>query len=157
MRATYRVLAYLVPVIVVLQAAFIAVGLFGLSHWVDAGNTLTKSAIENDSSNVGGGTALGLHFFGAMAMVLVALLLLIVSFFAKVEGGVKWAGLIVADVVLQWAFGLFAFSAPILGAFHAVNAFLLFGLGTMAAAAATRSMQGTAAGSTMRSSTETTV
>lgn len=154
MKATYRVLALLIPVLVVLQASFIALGLFGLAHWVDAGNTLTKSAIENDPGSVGGGTALGFHYFGAMAALLVALLLLIVSFFAKLTGGVKWAGLIFGDVVLQWALGLFSFSAPTLGFFHAVNAFVLFGLGIMAVRAATRTMHG-AVVPTTRSTTST--
>ncbi len=144
MKAAYRILAYLVPVLVVLQAAFIAVGLFGLVHWVDNGNTLTKAAIEGDSSRVGGGEALGLHFMGAMALALVALLLLVVSFFAKVERGLMWAGLIAADVVLQWVFGMFGFGAPLIGALHAVNAFVLFGLGMSAATAAARAMRGTA-------------
>ena len=143
MKATYRVLAYLMAAVVVLQATFIALGLFGLAHWVDDGNSLTKSAIENDAGSVGGGTALGLHFFGAMAAVLVALLLLITSFFAKIEGGVKWAALVVGDVVLQWVLGLTAFSLVALGALHALNAFVMIGLSMAAAAAATRSLQGT--------------
>jgi hypothetical protein len=75
-----------------------------------------------------------------MAVALVALALLVVSFFARVDGGVRLAALVLGDVVLQWALGLFAFGAVFLGAFHAVNAFLLFGLGMMAVTAATRSM-----------------
>jgi hypothetical protein len=152
MKATYRVLAALIPVLVLAQASFIALGLFGLNRWVNDGNALTKAAIENDPGSVGGGTALSLHFFGAMATALVALLLLVVSFFAKVDRGAKLAALIFGDVVLQWAFGLFAFGVVFLGALHAVNAFVLFGLGMMAVMAATRSLRGQTS-STARTST----
>jgi hypothetical protein len=140
MKATYRVLAGLVPVIVVLQATFIAFGLFGIGHWVEDGNDLTKSVMESDDSKVTGASGLMLHGLGAMAIVVVALALLVVSFFAKIEGGVKWAALILGDVVLQWVLAFAAFGAPIVGALHGINAFVLFGLGMMAAQAAARSM-----------------
>ncbi len=89
MKATYRVLAYLIPVIVALQASFIALGVFGLGKFVEDGNDFTKSVLENGGST--GDVGFMLHSFGANAAALVALLLLIVSFFAKIEGGVRAA------------------------------------------------------------------
>src|SRR6476619_7048506 len=80
MKATYRVLAYLIPVIVALQASFIALGVFGLGKWVEDGNDFTKSVLENGGST--GDVGFALHSFGARAAALVGLLLLIVSFFA---------------------------------------------------------------------------
>jgi hypothetical protein len=142
MKATYRVLAFLVPVIVALQAAFIALGVFGLGKWVEDGNDFTKSVLESNDSSVTGGIGFGLHSFGAIAMALVALILLIVSFFAKIEGGVRLAVFVFLDTLLQWILAFVSFAAWAVGSLHALNAFLLFGLGMMAAQAATRSMRG---------------
>ncbi len=144
MKVAYRVLAGLVQVIVVLQAAFIAYGLFGLGHWVDQGNDLTKGAMESDTSKITGGTGLEAHGLGAIAIVLVALALLVVAFFAKIDGGVRWAALIVGDVVLQWVLAFAGFGVPIIGALHGLNAFVLFMLGFMASQAAARSIAGSA-------------
>jgi hypothetical protein len=42
----------------------------------------------------------------------VALLLMIVSFFAKVDGGVKWAGFVLLARGLQWVLAIVAFEVP---------------------------------------------
>ena len=140
MKATYRVLAYLVPVLVALQASFIALGVFGLGSWVSDGHDLTKNVLENGGST--GDLGFMLHSIGAMVMIVIALMLLIVSFLAKIEGGVRAAALVFIDVVLQWVLALISFSAWAVGLLHGLNAFLLFGPGMMAAGAATRSMKG---------------
>ena len=139
MKATYRVLAILVSVIVALQAAFIAMGVFGLGTYVEDGHDFTKSALESNDSSVTGSIGFALHSFGAMAIALVALVLLIVAFFAKIRGGVRWALIIVGDVILQWVLAFLSFAVWAVGALHALNAFALFGLGMAAAAAARRS------------------
>jgi hypothetical protein len=141
MKATYRVLAYLIPVLVALQASFIALGVFGLGSWVDKGNDFTKSVLENGGAS--GDVGFMLHSFGAMAAAAVALVLLIVSFFAKIEGGVKMAAFVFLDVVLQWVLAFVAFGAWAVGILHGLNAFALIGLSLAAAATATRSIQGT--------------
>ena len=125
MKATYRVLAYLIPVIVALQASFIALGVFGLGKFVEDGNDFTKSILENGGST--GDVGFMLHSFGANAAALVALVLLIVSFFAKIEGGVRAALFVFLDVVLQWVFAIVAFSVPVVGLLHGLNAFVIFG------------------------------
>jgi hypothetical protein len=145
MKATYRVLCYLVPVLVALQAMFIALGVFGLGAWVEDDNNFTKSVLENDSSSVTGSIGFALHNFGAIALALVALVLLIVSFFAKIEGGVRWAVLVFADVLLQWVLAFVSFGVWAVGALHGLNAFVLFGLAMAAATNATRSINGTTA------------
>jgi hypothetical protein len=139
MKATYRVLAILVPVIVALQAAFIALGVFGLGSYVEDGHDFTKSALESNDSSVTGSIGFALHNFGAMAIVVVAVVLLIIAFFAKIPGGVKWAAFILVDVVLQWVLAFAGFAVWAIGALHALNAFVLFGLGMMAATNARRS------------------
>jgi len=137
MKATYRVLAILIPVLVAVQAAAIAAGTFDVLHSVDDGRPYTESAGQNPGQMV--------HSLGAMAVAVVGLLLLVVSLFAKIEGGVKWAGFVFLSVVFQWVVAIVAFGAPVVGALHGLNALLLFGLGMSAAAAATRSMRGVAA------------
>ena len=143
MKAAYRVLAYLIPVIVALQASFIALGVFGLGKYVEDGNDFTKSVLENGGST--GDIGFAMHSFGAMAAALVGLLLLIVSFFAKIEGGVRAATFVFLDVVLQWVLAFVSFGAWAVGILHGLNAFLLFGLGMMAVATANRSLKGSSA------------
>src|SRR3954451_3189756 len=132
MRATYRVLALLVPILVGFQAFVIGLEIFGLGSWVDEGkgHDFTKSVLESDNSPVTGAIGGALHGMGAIALLVVGLLLLIVSFFAKIEGGVKWASLVFLDVVVQWALAFLAFLvAWQFGALHPLNAFILAGLG----------------------------
>src|SRR5262245_30288710 len=93
MRSTYRVLAGLVALGVVLQAAFIAGGTFGIFHDADKG-----VAFDKNSLNVG---QLAHSITGSTLIPLAALVLLIVSFFAKVPGGVKWAAIVFGLVVVQ--------------------------------------------------------
>jgi hypothetical protein len=139
MKATYRVLAILIPVLVALQTAFIAIAVFGVLGWVDDGHSLTKDV---DDASVTGSIGFALHGVGAIATALVALLLLVVAFFAKIPGGVRSAALVLGAVVLQWILAFASFGAWPVGALHGLNAFLVFGLGMMAAQRATRSMQG---------------
>jgi hypothetical protein len=133
MRAAYRVLAFLIATLVALQAAFIGMNTFGMFKWVDDGSSLTKSVLEGDWEWDGAIGAMLHGMVGIMVIPLLALILLIVSFFAKVPGGAKWAGGVFATVVIQVVIGIVAFSVPLVGALHGLNAFLIFGLAVMAA------------------------
>lgn len=133
MRSAYRVLAFLIAALVAVQAAFIGMSTFGIFKWVDDGSSLTKSVLEGDWEWDG---AIGATLHGMVGMTvipLLALILLIVSFFAKVPKGVMWAGLILLTVVIQVVIGIVAFSFPYVGALHGLNAFVIFGLAVMAA------------------------
>jgi hypothetical protein len=57
---------------------------------------------------------------------LVALVLLIISFFAKIPGGSKWAGFVLLAVVVQIALGIGGHIIAISGLLHGINAFVLF-------------------------------
>lgn len=133
MRSAYRVLAFLIATCVALQASFIALSTFGIFKWVDDGSSLTKSALEGDWEWDGAIGAMMHSIFGTGVIPLLALILLIVSFFAKIPGGAKWAALILLTVVVQVVLGIVAFSIPYVGALHGLNAFALFGLAVMAA------------------------
>lgn len=115
MRSTYRALAWLISLAVVAQAAFIAFGTFEVLSEVDDGAVFD----ENTDFNTGQ----VMHaIVGTIVIPLAALVLLIVSFFAKISGGVKWAAIVFGLVVLQYALAIASFSAPVLGLLHGANA-----------------------------------
>jgi hypothetical protein len=112
--------------LVLVQAASVAFGTFGIINFVEGGNDYTKAVGEARAADAGG-IGQNIHSFGAMALSLVVIILLIVSFFAKIDGGVKWAGIVFVAVLLQWVFAILAFSAPVVGTLHGINAFVIFG------------------------------
>ena len=138
MRGFYRGLALAVAVLVALQAAFIAYLVSGLVKWVrEDGGTLDASVFaEGSTVRIGGQAGIELHALsGTFLIPLVALVLVIVSFFAKIPGGTKWALIVFGVVVLQYALAFFARlgSLPVLGALHGLNALILFGVAVTAA------------------------
>ncbi len=134
MRAAYKYLAYAIDLLILVQAAAIAWAIFGESKYIDDGNTVNKALQESDSlpfPEVVGFIIHGIN--GQILIPLVGLILLIVSFFAKVPEGPKWAGMLFGGIVLQVLLGLFAHGLPFLGALHGLNALLLFALAYRAA------------------------
>lgn len=132
MKQVYRVLAFLVAAGVMLQAASVAYGMFGLLKWIDQGGTLDKAT--ELTPDLGGYTGFSLHATGGIFIVpAIALLFLISSFFAKVPGGIKWALIVFGLTVLQVALGLFAHELAGLGWLHGLNALLVFGTAVSAA------------------------
>ena len=130
MRATYRFLAYAIPVLVAVQAAAIAFAFFGLGAWIEDGHQLTKSTMDSANTKFVGDLGFMVHGMdGELLIPLVALALLVVSFFAKVPGGSKWAAFVLLDVVFQVALAFVAFGAPVVGMLHGLNALLLAWLG----------------------------
>jgi hypothetical protein len=139
MRTTYRVLAYGLALEVIVQAMAIAYALFGLGHWIDEdGGVLNKQVLDADKgpefTGVGGFATHGIN--GTMVIPLLALILLIVSFFAKVEGGVRRAAILVGMVALQVVLGIAGHGVPLLGPLHALNAFGILVMAFLAARAA---------------------
>lgn len=131
MRTVYRVLAGLVAVEVMLQASFIVYGDAGMGKYIEDGGVVDKAAMEaafeSGDAPFSEFIAFVLHGMnGMMVIPAIALLLLISSFFAKVPGGSKWAGIVLGLVVLQVTLGFMGHSFPIVGALHGINALLLF-------------------------------
>jgi hypothetical protein len=62
-----------------------------------------------------------------MIIPLLGLVLLIVSFFAKVPSGVKWAAIVLAAIVVQVLLGIFGHESAYIGMLHGLNAFILMG------------------------------
>jgi hypothetical protein len=107
MKSTYRVLALLIALGVAVQAMSISLGFF----------------IVLKNKSIGENIGLELHsVVGQMVIPLIALVLLIVSFFAGIAGGVKWAAIIFGLVVLQVLLAFAALGAPVVGALHGLNA-----------------------------------
>lgn len=130
MKSAYKYLAGAIPVLVAVQAAAIAFAFFGLGKWIEDGGTLDKAAMEDEDLSFTGVLGFMVHAInGQMVIPLVAIILLIVAFFAKVPGGVKWAAFILVDVIVQIAFAFGAFGAPAIGMFHGLNALFLAWLG----------------------------
>jgi hypothetical protein len=147
----YRFLAFMIAVLVVVQAGAIAWGFFGVANWLDddSSHAITKEFLEceEDCQSIGSGDigfAIHMFFNGLVLIPLTSLVLLIVSFFAKVPGGVKWAAIIVGLVILQ------VIVLPMLsrevgagfGALHGVNALVLMGMAIMAGQRANAAIAG---------------
>jgi hypothetical protein len=132
MRGAYRILAIAIPVLVGIQAAVIALGQFGIESWVGDGHAYTERVSDNGDAT--GALGIALHgVIGMMVIPVVALALLVVAFLVRVPGAVRWAALVLLDVVVQVLLAMAAGSVPAIGLLHGLNAFLLFGLAMMAA------------------------
>ena len=138
MRTVYRVLAYVIAAVVAIQAAAIGYAVFAQLHWIEDGGTLDKATLESSAPGTG---ALMFHALEGYAVFLVALALLIVSFFARMlrsttwsrSHGVRWAVIVLACAFVQIALGgLSRMLAPI-GAVHGAVALVLFGVAVTAA------------------------
>lgn len=139
MRTTYRVLAWIVAVEVLLQAAAISYALFGFGKWIQEGGVLDKSVLESEASLFPEEVGFMVHGLNGMMIVpLVALLLLVVSFFAKVPRGVALAAGVVALVAAQVLLGMAGRGIPGLGLLHGANALALFAVAVVAARRAGR-------------------
>ena len=125
MRATYRVLALLIAAGVVLQAVFIAIAWFQVLKDVDAGEVFDKNS--GNWAHVAHGEV------GMMVIPAIALIMLILSFFAKIPGGVKWAAITLGLIVLQAGLAFASRGLPALGSLHAVNAFAIAAVASIAA------------------------
>jgi hypothetical protein len=111
------------------QAMAIAFALAGLGKWVeDEGGVVNKHTFDDPSTTFTGVVGFMVHGInGEMIIPLLVLVLLIVSFFAGVPGGIRMAAIILGLVVLQVALGIGLHGLPYLALLHAVNAFAILG------------------------------
>ena len=132
MRRTYHVLAHLIAGLVVVQAMMMATAVAGLSHWIDDGATVNKHVIDKHP-NFTGSFGFPVHAInGEMLIPLIAIALLVVSFFAKVPSGTRWALYVFGVIVIQVVLGVSAGDVPLLGLLHGLNAFILFAVALLA-------------------------
>jgi hypothetical protein len=134
MRLVYKVLAFTVAGLVVVQAAAVAFAVFGLFAYIEGGGTIdaANSGPESDIEFPGVVGFMIHGMFGTLVIPVVALLLLVSSFFAKTAGAVKWALIVFVTTAVQVALGIFAHGIPQLGILHGIVALVLFGAAIMA-------------------------
>jgi len=133
MRTAYRVFAYIIAAEVVVQAAAVAFAISGLFNWIDKdGGVIDKAALDSEVEFTGvvGFIIHGMN--GMMLIPLIALTFLIISFFAKVPGGVMWAAITFALVLLQVTLGILGHEGAIFGMLHGANALAIFAIALMA-------------------------
>jgi hypothetical protein len=132
MRSVYRILAYLVALEVVVQTAVIAFAFFGLRAFVAGGGVVSKATEKAHAvPGVEGFVVHGIN--GQMIVPVIAVLLLVSSFFAKVPGGVLWASITLGTVIVQVVLGILGATIPTLGILHGIVAIGLFGVAVVAA------------------------
>jgi heme A synthase len=135
MKTVYRVLAYAIAALVAVQAAAIGYAVFAQMSFIEGGGTLDSASIESAP----GTGAYIFHALNAATILLAALALLIVSFFAKIPQGVRWAVIVLACTVVQIVLGALHWSPLVsrlvsaIGAVHGAVALVLFGVAVMAA------------------------
>ena len=129
MKQTYRVVAGLIALGVLLQAAAVAFGWFQVINEVEDGFVLDEN-FEGNAGHVLHGIV-GLGVIPALALIL-----LIVSFFAakSVPQARMWGGIVFGVTLLQVALAIFGFSLPAIGALHGLNALILLGCALRAVA-----------------------
>ncbi len=136
MNTAYRVLGWLIVATVAVQAGAIALAYFGLGAWIRDGGVLDRAAMVNHTADFPGVTGFAIHGIGGELVVpAITVTLLVVAVFAKVPGGVAWAGALVVLVAAQVPLGLLSSSLPALGSVHGL---LAIGLAMAAGAAARR-------------------
>jgi heme A synthase len=130
MKTVYRVLAYAIAVMVAVQSAAIGYAVFAQLNWMETGGTLDKAAFDTGAPGTG---AMIFHALDAGFILLLSLALLVVSFFAKIPHGVRWAVIVLVCTILQIAFGVLSHLTAVMGAVHGAVALALFGVAVMAA------------------------
>jgi hypothetical protein len=126
MKTAYRVLAYLVATGVFVQAAAIAFAWFTVLNELEDGAVIGSDYEGNFGHSLHGTV-------GTMVLPLLVIALLIVSFFAKFTGAVRYALIIFGLLLLQIGLAFAAFAAPVVGFLHGANALALLGVAMTAA------------------------
>jgi hypothetical protein len=128
MRTAYKVLAYLVAVEVAIQAMAVVWAIAGLGKWVQGGGVLDKATMESEGLPFTELIGIIVHAInGTFVVPGIALVLLILSFFTKVRGAIKWAAIVFVLTVVQGQLGFLGHEFTAVAAVHGLNALVLFG------------------------------
>jgi hypothetical protein len=127
MRIAYKVLAYLVAAEVAVQAMLVVWYIAGLGKWLDSGGTFDKAAMESWTPIFPEVAGISVHFNNGFFVIPgLALLLLIISFFTRVRGAIRWAVIVFVLVIVQVLLGGLGQDFSVAGALHGLNALVLF-------------------------------
>lgn len=126
MRKIYGAIAWTIAAGVVVQAAAIALGFGSVLHRVEQGGVIDKVALEDPDPSMTGSIGFAIHLVvGSYVLHGLALLLLVVAFFAKVPHGIRWAAAVFVLVFVQGSLGFSIRDLPYAGAVHGANALAL--------------------------------
>ena len=127
MKSVYKVLAYVVAALVIVQSASMVFAVAGLTIWVSDGGVLDAAVMEEGDASFTGVAGFMIHGMnGMMLIALVAIARVVVSFFAKFPGAVRNAAIVLGLIVLQIALGIFGHENAYVALLHGVNALVLF-------------------------------
>ena len=148
MKRFYAVLAFVVSGLVAVQAAMAVWAEAGLFLWISRdGGAIDQATLSSEWQppfpEAAGFEIHGMN--GMMVIPVVALVLVVVSLFAKVPRGIAWAVAVLLLVALQVTLGLLGHSASIAGLAHGINAVGLFTVSLLAGLRAWRAAALTAA------------
>jgi hypothetical protein len=117
----YSALTAVLGLLLVVQIFVAGSGVFVMAHQLDDGHSYSVSAWNSSGY-------WGIHFFNAILIALVMLLMLGASFLARLSGRTKrFTGLLLGLLVLQAVLGMIPWPAPI-SALHVLNAFAMLAL-----------------------------
>ncbi|MCD2443132.1 hypothetical protein LQ757_12685 [Agromyces sp. SYSU K20354] len=154
----YAGLAWIIAAAVVVQAAAIAFAFGGVLNNVAEGGVVDKALLESGGAGGTGELGFWIHgIVGAGVIPLLALSLLIVSFFARAKGARLWAAITLGLVVLQVTLGFSITDMPFLGLIHGANAFAVVVSAVVAALLARRARRARASRATAEEATEDAV
>lgn len=134
MRKVYSALAWIIAGGVVVQAAAIAFAFGGVLNRVSNGDVVDKALLESGGAAGSGELGFWIHgIVGGVALPLVAVALLVVSFFVRARGAKLWAAVTLALVALQVTLGFSITDVPYLGLIHGANALAIVAAAVTAA------------------------
>ncbi len=139
MITAYRALAYLVCLLVGVQAATHAWSSAGIGKYVADGGVIDKSAMQPggvDFPEVAGFIIHGIN--GMMLIPAVGVVLLVVGLIARFGGAVRWAAIVLVLIAVQVTLGMFGHGLTLLALLHGLNAVILFGAALLAGQRASR-------------------
>jgi amino acid transporter len=127
MRVVYAVLAWIIAAAVVIQAAAIAFAFGGILQFIEGGGVVDKALVESSTGSFTGELGFPIHStVGGLLIPILALALVVVSFFARARGARLWALVVFVLVLLQVALGYSVAESAWVGAIHGANALAVF-------------------------------
>lgn len=117
----FSALAAILVLLVAVQILVAGAGLFSIAHQLDNNQNYTVSQWNSS-------TYWGIHFFNALAIAVVMLLMLGTSFLARMSSQVKrTTGILIGLLILQGILGFIPWPAPV-AALHVLNAMAILGV-----------------------------
>ena len=127
MKKAYRLLAYVVALGVLVQAASVVWAISGMFHWIGTGGVVDQALVDEQGSPFPEALGFAVHGLnGTVVIPIAGLALLVTSFFVHARGAIRWAVIVVVLIAVQAELGFASHDIPIAGAVHGLNALALF-------------------------------